>query len=124
MQVFTCIFVFLVVPYAMETIDLTIKALADSNRRTLLDKLYDKSGQTLGELCENMEMSRQAVTQHLAVLEKANLLTVLWRGREKLHYFNPVPIHEFYERWIRKFEQPRLNALYDLKHKMEGGQSA
>ena len=100
--------------------DLVFKALADSSRRKLLDRLRQNSGQTLGELCEHLDMSRQAVTKHLALLEKANLVATVWRGREKLHYLNPVPIHEIYERWIGKFERQRLRALHDLRKGLEG----
>jgi DNA-binding transcriptional ArsR family regulator len=96
------------------------KALADSSRRLLLDRLYAINGQTLTELCEELDMTRQAVTQHLDVLEAANLVTTVWRGREKFHYLNPVPLQEIYERWIRKFERPRLSALHKLKNRLEG----
>ena len=95
-------------------------ALADPTRRELLDRLFQKNGQTLGELCAELAMSRQAVTKHLKVLEEANLVAVLWSGREKLHYLNPVPIHEIAERWIGKFERARLRLLADLKEKLEG----
>jgi DNA-binding transcriptional ArsR family regulator len=101
--------------------DLVFKALADPARRKLLDRLHAHDGQTLGELCEHMEMTRQGVTQHLAVLEAANLVAVVWRGREKLHFLNPVPLQEIYDRWIRKFERPRLKALRDLKRRLEEG---
>lgn len=104
----------------MKEIDRVFKALADPNRRLLLDRLHAKNGQTLGALCQGLEMSRQAVTQHLDVLERANLISVQWRGREKLHYFNPIPIYEIYERWIRKFERQRLKALQNFKRKLEG----
>lgn len=100
--------------------DKVFKALADPSRRKLLDRLYAESGQTLSELCDGLDMSRQAVTQHLGVLEEANLVTTVWRGREKLHYLNPVPLHEIYDRWIRKFERQRLGALRNLKRKLEG----
>jgi len=100
--------------------DKVFKALADASRRELLDRLRTESGQTLGQLCANLDMTRQAVTKHLALLEEANLVVVLWRGREKLHYLNPVPIHEIAERWIGKFERARLDALADLKDKLEG----
>lgn len=103
----------------MTGMDEVFKALADPSRRELLDRLYAKSGQTLGQLCENLGMTRQAVTKHLAILEKANLVAVVWRGREKLHYLNPVPIHEISQRWIRKFERTRLDALQELKRKLE-----
>jgi DNA-binding transcriptional ArsR family regulator len=99
--------------------DLVFKALADPSRRQLLDLLYQENGRTLGELCEHLEMSRQAVTKHLAVLEEANLVAVVWRGREKLHYLNPVPLQEIYERWIGKFERQRLHALHTLKTRLE-----
>ena len=96
------------------------KALADPSRRKLLDRLFDRNGLTLGELCEEMDMSRQAVTQHLAILEEASLVTVVWKGREKLHYLNPVPIHQVYSRWVRKFERRRMKALDRLKSELEG----
>jgi DNA-binding transcriptional ArsR family regulator len=100
-------------------IDRVFKALADPSRRELLDRLHARNGQPLRELCEGLKMTRQAVTQHLSLLEEANLVSVQWQGREKLHYFNAVPIHEIYERWIRKFEHPRLSALRNLKRKLE-----
>jgi DNA-binding transcriptional ArsR family regulator len=86
----------------------------------LLDRLHADNGQTLGQLCERMDMTRQAVTKHLRVLEEATLVVTIWQGREKLHYLNPVPIHEISERWIGKFERGRLRALADLKKKLEG----
>ncbi len=95
------------------------KALANPSRRQLLDQLREKNGQTLSELCEHLDMTRQAVTKHLALLEKANLVATVWRGREKLHYLNPMPIHEIYERWIGKYERQRLRALHDLKKGLE-----
>lgn len=100
--------------------DDVFKALADSTRRQLLDRLFEKNGQTLGELCEKLAISRQAVTKHLKVLEGANLVAVRWSGREKLHYLNPVPIHEIAERWIGKFERGRLRILAELKDELEG----
>jgi DNA-binding transcriptional ArsR family regulator len=100
--------------------DKVFKALADPTRRQLLDRLFQKNGQTLGGLCAELAMSRQAVTKHLKVLEEANLVTVLWSGREKLHYLNPVPIHEIAERWIGKFERGKLRLLAELKDKLEG----
>jgi DNA-binding transcriptional ArsR family regulator len=103
----------------MNEIDKVFKALADSSRRQVLDRLHDRNGQSLSELCDGLEMTRQAVTQHIGVLEQANLVSVQRRGREKLHYFNPVPIHEIYSRWIRKFEEPRLDALLELKNTLE-----
>jgi DNA-binding transcriptional ArsR family regulator len=99
--------------------DAVFKALADPSRRKLLDELHKDNGQTLGELCEHLDMTRQAVTKHLALLEKANLVAVVWRGREKLHYLNPTPLHEIYERWIGKYERHRLEALSDLKKGLE-----
>ena len=94
--------------------------LADASRRALLDRLRENNGQTLGELCGHLDMTRQAVTKHLAILEDANLVATIWRGREKLHYLNPVPIHEIGERWIGKFERGRLRALAELKKQLEG----
>jgi DNA-binding transcriptional ArsR family regulator len=102
--------------------DAVFKALADESRRKLLDQLRQNNGQTLGELCEHLDMTRQAVTKHLLLLERANLVAVVWRGREKLHYLNPVPIHEIAERWIGKFERHRLQALSDLKKGLEENQ--
>ena len=78
--------------------DAVFKALADPSRRKLLDESRKENGQTLSELCEHLEMTRQAVTKHLVLLERANLIAVVWRGREKLHYLNPMPLHEIYER--------------------------
>ena len=103
----------------MSEADLLFKALADPGRRRLLDRLHANDGQTLGELCRHLDMTRQGVTQHLAVLEAANLVAVQWRGREKLHFLNPVPLQQIYDRWISKFERPRLKALRDLKHRLE-----
>jgi len=99
--------------------DAVFKALGDPSRRKLLDELRTENGQTLSELCEHLEMTRQAVTKHLVLLEKANLIAVVWRGREKLHYLNPMPLHEIYERWIGKYERHRLQALSDLKKGLE-----
>ncbi len=84
--------------------DLLFKALADPSRRRLLDVLHAHDGSTLSALCGHLDMTRQGVTQHLAVLEAANLVTAMRRGREKLHFLNPVPLQEIYERWIAKFE--------------------
>jgi DNA-binding transcriptional ArsR family regulator len=100
--------------------DKVFKALADPSRRQLLDRLHANNGQTLGELCANLDMTRQAVTKHLALLEAANLVATIWRGREKLHYLNPVPIHDIAERWIGKFERGRLRVLAELKKQLEG----
>ncbi len=99
--------------------DLLFKALADPSRRKLLDVLHAHDGRTLGPLCEHLDMTRQGVTQHLALLEAANLVATVWRGREKLHFLNPVPLQEVYERWIAKFEKSRLRALDDLKRRLE-----
>ena len=104
--------------------DLVFRALADESRRALLDSLSAKSAQTLSELCAGLSqeggaMTRQAVSKHLAILEEANLVATVKRGREKLHYLNPVPIAEIANRWIRKFERARVDALVDLKRKLE-----
>lgn len=99
--------------------DAVFKALADASRRRLLDQLFRNNGQTLSELCAPLNMTRQAVTKHLLILEEARLVTVVWRGREKLHYLNPVPLHAIYERWIGKYEGHRLQALSDLKKGIE-----
>lgn len=101
------------------SMDRVFKALADPTRRTLLDRLHTENGQALGKLCEYLSMSRQAVSQHLAILEEAQLVVTIWHGREKLHYLNPAPIHEIYERWISKYEHQRLQALSDLKKRLE-----
>ena len=99
--------------------DEVFRALADHSRRLLLDRLHARNGQTLSELCDGLAMTRQAVTKHLGILEDANLVATLKRGREKLHYLNPVPIHEIGERWIRKFERPHLDALANMKRALE-----
>ncbi|MGH7792888.1 MAG: ArsR/SmtB family transcription factor [Thermodesulfobacteriota bacterium] len=99
--------------------DKVFRALADPSRRKLLDRLYASNGQTLGALCEHLDMTRQAVTKHLALLEAANLVVTVWHGREKLHYLNPTPINEIYERWIGKYERHRLRALSELKKGLE-----
>jgi len=99
--------------------DAVFRALADATRRELLDRLHVRNGQTLGELCEEMAMTRQAVTKHLAILEDANLVATVKRGREKEHYLNPVPINDIAERWIGKYERGRLKALSDLKKNLE-----
>ena len=103
-----------------DDMDPVFRALADASRRRLLDLLHDDQGQTLGALAARLDMTRQAVSQHLAVLEAANLIATLRRGREKLHYLNPVPIRQIHARWIAKFEQPRLDALAALKQQLEG----
>src|SRR5437588_1099587 len=100
--------------------DAVFRALADASRRQLLDRLHAKNGQTLGELCRGLDMTRQAVAKHLSILEEANLVSWKRQGREKLHFINPVPINEIAERWIGKFELPRLRALSELKRKLEG----
>jgi len=102
-----------------EAADALFRALADRSRRALLDSLFARNGQTLSELCEGREMTRQAVTKHLAVLEDANLVAAVRRGREKLHFLNPVPINEIGDRWISKYERGRLAALSDLKKALE-----
>src|SRR3954453_20260548 len=99
--------------------DKVFKALADPSRRQLLDRLHADNGQTLGQLCEHLAMTRQAVSKHLVLLEEANLVATVRRGREKLHYLNPVPINEIAERWIGKFERRRLQALSDMKKALE-----
>ena len=99
--------------------DAVFKALADPSRRQLLDRLHQCNGQTLTGLCTHLDMTRQAVTKHLRWLERANLVATVWHGREKLHYLNPVPLHEIYERWIGKYERPRLQAFSDLKKSLE-----
>ena len=100
--------------------DDVFRALADASRRQLLDRLHRRNGQTLGELCEGLDMTRQAVAKHLAVLEAANLVASRRQGREKMHFINPVPINEIAQRWIRKFEHRRLSALSALKKVLEG----
>jgi DNA-binding transcriptional ArsR family regulator len=100
--------------------DKVFKALADRGRRQLLDRLHARNEQTLGELCGHLDMTRQAVTKHLKLLEAANLVVTIWRGREKLHYLNPVPILEIADRWIGKYEQDRLRVLAELKKRLEG----
>jgi DNA-binding transcriptional ArsR family regulator len=100
--------------------DLVFKALADVSRRELLDRLRGDNGQTLNELSARLDMTRQAVSKHLGILEEANLVATVKRGREKLHYLNPMPIHDIAERWIGKFERHRLQALSELKKGLEG----
>jgi DNA-binding transcriptional ArsR family regulator len=99
--------------------DEVFRALADGSRRELLDRLRAENGQTLNELCARLDMTRQAVSKHLGILEEANLVATVKRGREKLHYLNPVPIHEIAERWIGKFEHARLAALSEMKKALE-----
>ena len=106
-----------------DKLDKVFKALADTTRRRLLDQLHQDNGQTLSALCEHMDMTRQAVTQHLQQLEEASLVVVVWQGREKLHYLNPVPLFEIQERWIGKFERHRLGVLHELKKQLEGNEN-
>src|SRR5262249_56605 len=101
------------------SMDAVFKALADPVRRQLLDRLHVRNGQTLGELCEGQDMTRQVVTNHLGIGEEANLVVTQRQGREKLHFLNPVPIHEIADRWIGKYERTRLRALSDLKKQLE-----
>ncbi len=103
-----------------DAMDAVFKALADPTRRVLLDRLRENNGQTLGQLCSHLAMSRQAVTKHLLILEEANLVATLKRGREKLHFLNPIPIHDISERWIGKYDRPRLEIITDLKRQLEG----
>lgn len=103
--------------------DAVFRALADPLRRRLLDRLHARNGQTLGELCEGHDVTRQAVTKHLAILEQANLIATKRHGREKLHFINPVPINAIAERWIRKFERCHLTALSALKKSLEKGEN-
>jgi DNA-binding transcriptional ArsR family regulator len=116
MQLFTCLFS---CRGAQMTADKVFKALGDPTRRKVLDLLCEKNGQTLGQLCEHLAMTRQSATQHLDLLEEANLVSTVRRGREKLHFINPVPLHDIYERWVRKFEMRRLTQLHDLKRELE-----
>lgn len=111
------------VPYQGAGDDAVFKALADASRRKLLDRLRQKNGQTLGDLCSGLDMTRQAVAKHLGILKMANLVSWKREGRERLHFINPVPINEIAERWIRKFEHPRLQALSKLKRSLEGKKS-
>ena len=111
------------VPFLPMDDDAVFKALADASRRKLLDRLRHKNGQTLADLCSGLDMTRQAVAKHLGVLQKANLVSWRREGRERLHYINPVPINEIAERWISKFEHPRLQALSRLKRNLEETES-
>ena len=103
----------------MNDTDAVFRALADPGRRLLLDHLHSANGQTLGQLSEHLTMSRQAVTKHLRILEDAELVVTIWKGREKWHYLNPVPIHDIADRWINKFERGRLRLLAELKKQLE-----
>ena len=98
------------------------RALADGSRRALLDRLHRENGQTLGELCAGLDMTRQAVTKHLLILEQANLIAIQRQGRQKLHFINPVPINDIAERWIGKFQRGHLRALSALKKTLEDGE--
>jgi uncharacterized protein YndB with AHSA1/START domain/DNA-binding transcriptional ArsR family regulator len=106
---------------ANSEMDEVFRALADPSRRQLLDSLNGDNGQTLRELCAGLHMARQSVSKHLAILEAANLVTTIRRGREKLHYLNPAPISDIGERWITRYERGRVDALADLKHALEAG---
>ena len=99
--------------------DKVFKALGDPHRRKILDLLSVDNGQTLSALCGHLDMARQSASQHIDILIDANLIAVVWKGREKLHFINPVPIHDVYERWVKKFERGRLGLLHDLKTKLE-----
>jgi uncharacterized protein YndB with AHSA1/START domain/DNA-binding transcriptional ArsR family regulator len=99
--------------------ELVFKALADPTRRLMLDRLREHNGQTLRDLCGRLDMARQSATQHLDILERANLVTVVRRGRERLHYLNPTPIHDIEERWISGFDKPRLHAISAIKNQAE-----
>ena len=99
--------------------DEVFRALADPSRRRLLDSLNASNGQSLRELCAGLDMARQSVSKHLAVLEEANLIATVWRGREKLHYLNAAPINDIAERWINRYDQQRVRALADLKRALE-----
>jgi uncharacterized protein YndB with AHSA1/START domain len=103
----------------VDEMDKVFKALGDRTRRYVLDTLHDRNGQTLNELCRQLDMARQSTTQHLRVLEDASLISTVWRGREKLHYLNPVPVHQIQQRWIEKFERPRLTTLSKVKKRAE-----
>lgn len=120
MQLNTCILALMTNTTEPSDVDKVFKALGDPTRRKLLDLLVERNGRTLGELCEHLDMARQSATQHLGILEDANLISSVRRGREKLHFINPVPLHEVYVRWVRKFEQQRLALLHDLKAELEG----
>ncbi|MBV9571408.1 MAG: helix-turn-helix transcriptional regulator [Alphaproteobacteria bacterium] len=100
--------------------DVVFRALADESRRALLDRLFERNGQNLGELCDGLRMTRQAVSKHLAILEAANIVSTRKVGRSKLHFLNPVPINDIAERWIGKFERGRLEVLRELKRQLEG----
>src|ERR687887_678496 len=104
---------------AFSEMDEVFKALADPSRRQLLDRLNARGGQTLRELCSGLDIARQSVSKHLAILEAANLVTTVRRGREKLHYLNAAPINEIAERWITQYDHDRVHVLADLKRALE-----
>jgi DNA-binding transcriptional ArsR family regulator len=104
----------------IEDDDKVFKALGDPSRRKVLDLLHANNGQTLAALCEHLDMKRQSASQHIDILIDANLVSVVWKGREKLHFINPVPIHDVYERWVRKFEHGGLSFLHGIKRQLEG----
>jgi len=106
-------------PDAAMEMDAIFRALADPSRRRLLDRLNERNGQTLRELCAGLDMARQSVTKHLVILEAANLVTTVRRGREKLHHLNPAPINDIAERWIHRYDRQRVHALADLKRALE-----
>lgn len=107
-------------PGETEGADRIFKALSDPSRRKILDVLFSENGQSLTSLCNHLDMQRQSASQHIDNLINANLVNVVWRGREKLHYINPVPIYEVYARWVKKFEENRLSFLHNLKTGLEG----
>lgn len=104
----------------MESMDAVFKALADPTRRALLDSLRERNGQTLGELCAGLDIARQSVSKHLAVLEDAGVITTTWRGREKLHHLDAAPINAIADRWLSRYDRRRAEALADLKTALEG----
>ena len=99
--------------------DDVFKALADPTRRLLLDRLYERGGQTLTELTDRLDMRRQSAAKHLAILEGAGLISCRWHGREKRHYLNPLPIEEIGRRWIDKFSSDKAAAILNLKNALE-----
>lgn len=123
MQPFSCIFCTYSFKWLhvvdMAEMDEVFRALADPSRRLLLDSLNTRNGQSLRELCAALSMARQSVSKHLAVLESANLVTTVWRGREKLHYLNAEPINAIADRWINQYDRARVRALADLKTALE-----
>lgn len=107
----------------MDNENLIFKALADPTRRKLLDRLFEKNGQSLSELCQDIGMARQSISQHIDILIEANFLSIKWEGRNKLHFLNPVPIHQIYERWIKVEQRYHLSALEALKSRIEGNEN-